>query len=209
MAIDLDETKIARNEPVLWLGWTLATAAGMLLGLVPIALLIDLLDLWLVRLLVPVWAGFMVGILQWLVLRSYMTHCADWILNGGAGWALGYALGLFVIHSLSQNVIGALLGYILFGLIIALVQWPVLRREIPDVIPWVLASIFGWGLGAVAGQAIMNAVAAGEPVSQVLNTAVISGVTGLVAGAVTGLALVFIVRHPEVEVVRSSPKTGE
>lgn len=198
MAIDLDEAKIARNEPGLWLGWTLASAAGMLLGLLPFVLLIDLLDLWLVRILVPLWAGFMVGVFQWLALRRYMTHSADWILNGGAGWALGYALGLIIIQALAGSVLGALVGYILFGVIIALLQWPVLRREIPDVIPWVLASVLGWGLGAFISQAVLNAVTSGDTIPQVVSTAVISGVTGLVAGAITGLALVWIARHPEV-----------
>lgn len=198
MAVDLDEAKITRNEPGLWLGWTLATAAGMLLGLLPFVLLVDLLELWLLRILVPLWAGFMVGVFQWLVLRRYMTHSADWILHGGAGWAMGYALGLIIIQALSGTLLGALAGYVLFGAIVALIQWPVLRREIPDVLPWVAASVAGWALGAYLSQVVLNVLTSGEAISQVASTALISGVTGLVAGAITGLALVWIVRHPEV-----------
>jgi hypothetical protein len=198
MGIDIDETKLAGREGSLWLGWTLATTAGMLLGFLPFIFLITVIELWLARLIIPLWAGFLVGIFQWLVLRRYLTRCSDLILNDVAGWALGYAAGLMVIQALGGTVVGALVGYALFGLIVAVLQWPVLRREIPNALPWVIASIVGWSLGAVLGQLILNLIApAGEPISQVASTAVISGITGLVAGAVTALVLVWIVRQPE------------
>jgi hypothetical protein len=199
MTIDIDETKVRRNEFGLWLGWTLATTAGMLFGLLPFMLLVEDLDLWLARILVPLWAGFLVGVFQWLVLKNYLTHSVDWILHGGAGWALGYALGLVVIQIFAENRLGALIGYILFGIIIGLIQWPVLRREIPNVIPWVLASVAGWALGSYASQAVLNAFVSGDQISQALSSAVISAVTGLVAGAITGAVLVWIVRKPERE----------
>jgi hypothetical protein len=197
MAIDIDEVKVARNEFGLWLGWTLATMVGMLLGFLPAALLVPELDLGLARVLIPLVAGLSVGFLQWLVLRSYLTYSGDWILTGGAGWAAGFALGLIVIQALSGSWLGAAVGYLLFGAIIGLLQWPVLRREIPNAIPWVLASVIGWALGAYLSQVVIGAIANGSPVDPLLSTAVITGVTGLVAGAVTGLAFVWIVRQPE------------
>lgn len=208
MTIDIDETKVRRNEFGLWLGWTLATTAGMLFGLLPFMLLVEDLDLWLARILVPLWAGFLVGVFQWLVLKNYLTHSVDWILHGGAGWALGYALGLVVIQIVDENRLGALIGYILFGIIIGLIQWPVLRREIPNAIPWVLASVAGWALGSYTSQAVLNAFVTGDHVSQALSSAVISGITGLVAGAVTGLALVWIVRKPERELAPGMSQGG-
>lgn len=198
MTIDIDEAKVANNEATLWLGWTLATTAGMLFGLLPFILFIEFLDLWLVRILVPLWAGFLVGIFQWLVLRNYLTHCADWILNVGAGWGLGYALGLIIIQILADSPLGAFIAYVLFGLIIGVIQWPVLRREIPNAIPWVLASVAGWALGAYLSQAVLNLLVTGDVINPAVTTAVISGITGLVAGGITGLALVWIVRQPEI-----------
>ncbi len=197
MSIDIDERKVQRGEFGLWLGWTLATAAGMLLGLLPFVLFLDVLDLWLARILIPLVAGFLVGIFQWLVLSRYMTHSADWVLNGGAGFALGYALGLIAVQALGGSFLGALAGYLLFGLIIGLIQWPALRREIPSALPWVIASVAGWALGAYLSQALLGMVSGGEPVSQALSSAILAGGTGLIAGAVTGLALVFIVRQPD------------
>lgn len=197
MSIDISEAKVARNEVGLWLGWTLATGLGMLLGLLPFVLFIDDLNMLLARILIPLVAGFLVGIFQWLVLRPYLTHSVDWILNGGAGWALAYALGLVIIQALADVPFGAWIGYLLFGLIIAVVQWPVLRREIPNVIPWVIANIIGWALGAYLSQAILNLVVNTDTISQAVSTGFLSGLTGLIAGAITGLALVWIVRKPE------------
>jgi hypothetical protein len=120
------------------------------------------------------------------------------VLNGGAGWALGFALGLLVIQAMGRSPLGQLAAYVLFGLIVAVMQWPVLRREIPHVAPWVAASIVGWALGAYLSQASLGLLAAGGgEVNQVLSSLVIAGLTGLVAGAITGLALVWIVRQPD------------
>jgi hypothetical protein len=205
MTIDIDEAKVRRSGPTLWLAWTLATAAGMLLGFVPFALLSADLDLLLVRILLPLWAGFLVGLFQWLVLRPYLTHAADWLLNGGAGWALGFALGLLLIESLRGNPLGALLGYLLFGLSIGVMQWPVLRREIPNALAWIAASIIGWASGAYLSQAVLTGLVTNDEASLLLRTAVSAGVTGLAAGAITGLALVWIVRQPELEGARGRP----
>jgi hypothetical protein len=200
MAIDIDEARVNRSEFSLWLAWTLATAAGMILGFVPWAFVIADLNLLLVRILLPLVAGVLVGLFQWFALRPYLTRSVDWVLNGGAGWALGFALGLLVIQTVGRNALGVLVGYALFGLIIAMLQWPVLRREIPHVAAWVIASILGWALGAYLSQASLNVlVAGGGEESQVLSSLVIAGVTGLVAGAITGLALVWIVRQPDVQ----------
>ncbi len=197
MAIDVDEARVQRSEVSLWLAWTVATAAAMLLGFVPFTLVIADMSVFLARLLVPLWAGFLVGLFQWLALRPYLTRAVDWVLSGGASWALGFALGLAVMEFLRANPLGVVLGYLLFGLIIAVLQWPTLRREIPNAWAWVIASIAGWAAGAWLSQIILAAVSGGEPVSPIVSSAVTAGVTGVVAGAITGLALVWIVRQPE------------
>jgi hypothetical protein len=197
MAIDIDEGKVRRSGAGFWLGWTLATAAGLLLGLVPFALLNTELPVQLVRVALPLWAGFLVGLFQWLVLRPYLTHPVDWVLNGGAGWAAGFALGLLVMDNLRGNPLGTLLGYLLFGLIVAVLQWPVLRREIPNAWAWVVASVVGWAAGAYLSQAVLPLVAGGDDPGPLVSSVVTSLVTGLVAGAITGLALMWLTRQPE------------
>jgi hypothetical protein len=197
MGIDIDEAKVQRNEFGLWLGWTLATALGMLLGFLPSLLLVNILDLPWARIIVPLLAGFLIGLAQWAVLRNYLVESYDWVLAGGASWAVGYTLGLFLINSLSGTGLAGFLGFALFGFIVAIVQWPLLRREIPNVWSWILANVIGWALGFYAGQLSLNLFFTDPAINPVVSTSVVSVASGLVAGAITGLALVWIVRQPE------------
>lgn len=197
MTIDLDEAKVERNEFGLWLGWTLATASGMLIGFLLTIPLVDLLDLGFARILVPIVAGLLIGFSQWVVLRRFLTTSADWVLAGGTGWAVGYALGLLLIQNLSGTFLGSLAAYLLFGAIVALVHWPILSREIPNVLTWVAVNVIGWAAGLWASQATLTLFFNQPVINPVLSTAVIAISTGLVAGGITGLALVWIARQPE------------
>src|SRR5215510_10047905 len=133
MAIDINEAKVAHNEFGMWLEWTLATAFGMLLGFLPSIVLVNILDLTLARLIVPLWAGFLIGLAQWVVLRKYVNEVSDWVLAAGASWAVGFALGLLIMNGLTGTGLDGFFGYILFGIIVVVVQWPILPREIPDI----------------------------------------------------------------------------
>jgi len=197
MTIDIDEVKVERNELGLWLGWTLATAGGMLLGFLPTILLVDVLNLGLAQIAVPVLAGTAIGFAQWLVLRRYVTASTQWDWTDGISWAAGYVLGLLLIQLLPSSIFAAFIGYFLFGVIVALVQWPVLRREIPQVFTWLVANALAWAAGYWASQAVLSLFI--DPViAPVVGTTVIAVTSGLVAGAITGLALIWIVRKPEV-----------
>jgi len=197
MTIDIDEVKVERNEFGLWLGWTLATAGGMLLGFLPTILLVNALNLGLAQIAVPVLAGTVIGFAQWLVLRRYVTASTQWDWSDGISWAAGYILGLLLIQMLPSTVFVVFIGYFLFGVIVAVVQWPVLRREIPQVLTWVLASSLAWAVGYWASQAVLSLFT--DPlIAPAVGTAVIAVTSGLVAGAITGIALIWIVRKPEV-----------
>jgi len=197
MTIDIDEVKVERNELGLWLGWTLATAGGMLLGFLPTILLVNVLNLGLAQIAVPVLAGTVIGFAQWLVLRRYVTASTRWGWMDGISWAAGYILGLLLIQTLPSTVFVVFIGYFLFGVIVALVQWPVLRREIPQVLTWIVASALAWALGYWASQAVLSLFT--DPlIAPAVGTAVIAVTSGLVAGAITGIALIWIVRKPEV-----------
>jgi hypothetical protein len=197
MAIDLNEAKVARNEFGMWLEWTLATALGMLVGFVTSIALVNLLDLAFARLLVPLVAGSLIGLAQWVVLRKYLNEVVDWILAGGASWAVGYALGLLIINGLTGTGLDGFIGYVLFGIIVAIVQWPILRREIPNAWMWVAANVVGWTTGFYLSQVALDLLFNGPTIDPIASTSVLSGVSGLVAGAITGIALVLIVRKPE------------
>jgi hypothetical protein len=197
MTIDIDEAKVERSEIGLWLGWTLATAGGMLLGFLLTIPLVNLLDLGIAQIAVPVLAGTVIGFAQWIVLRRYLTAHSNWELADGGSWAAGYILGLLLVQSLPNTFLIATLGYFLFGLIVAILQWPVLRREIPNLLVWVLANVVGWAVGFWASQAVLPLFFTDPLVQPAVSTTVIAVTSGLVAGAITGLALIWIVRKPE------------
>jgi hypothetical protein len=197
MTIDLSERKIKRNEFVLWLAWTFATALGMLVGYLPLAFLVGSIDLGIVRVIVPIITGLLLGLAQWLVLRPYVTKSRDWILYHAVGWVVGYTLGLFVVQLLSKTPIGMLLGFICFGAIVALFQFPILRREIPHIGVWILANVIGWTLGAYLSQLAAAIFFTNNLPTTFTSVMVFVGITGLVAGAVTALALIWLVRKPD------------
>jgi hypothetical protein len=198
MTIDLDEARVERREMGLWLGWTLATAGGMLLGFLPSILLVNLLNLGIAQIAVPVLAGTVIGFAQWIVLRRYVTASSRWIWTDGISWALGYILGLFLIQVLPSTIYAAFIGYFLFGIIVALVQWPVLRREIPHLVTWIIASALAWAAGFWVSQSVLSLFFTGGAIEPAVSTTMIAVTSGLVAGAITGIALIWIVRKPEV-----------
>ena len=197
MTLDLDEAKVERNEFGLWLGWTLATAGGMLFGFLLTIPLVNVLDLGFARIIVPILAGILIGFSQWAILRQYLITSSDWVLAGGAGWAAGYALGLLLIESLSGTLLAGIAAYFLFGVIVALVQWQELRREIPSKLTWVIANSLGWAAGLWASQAALEFFFNDPVIAPVVSTAVIAVTSGLVAGAITGIALIWIAGRPE------------
>src|SRR5215211_7859581 len=129
MTIDIDEAKVERNELGLWLSWTLATAGGMLLGFLPTILLINVLNLGLAQIAVPVLAGTVIGFAQWLVLRPYVTASTRWEWTDGISWAAVYILGLLLNQMLPDMIFVAFIGYFLFGAIVALVQEQVVQQK--------------------------------------------------------------------------------
>lgn len=197
MTLDLDEAKVERNEFGLWLGWTLATAGGMLFGFLLTIPLVNVLDLGFARIIVPILAGILIGFSQWVILRQYLVTSSDWVLAGGAGWAAGYALGLLLIESLSGTFLAGIAAYFLFGIIVALVQWQELRREIPSKLTWVVANSLGWAAGLWASQAALELFFNDPVIAPVVSTTVIAVTSGLVAGAITGMALIWIAGRPE------------
>lgn len=197
MTLDLDEAKVERNEFGLWLGWTLATAGGMLFGFLLSIPLVNMLDLGFARIIVPILAGILIGFSQWLALKQYLTTSSDWVLAGGTGWAAGYALGLLLIHNLPGTFLAGIAAYLLFGVIVALVQWQDLRREIPSKLTWVLANSLAWAAGLWASQVALELFFNEPVIEPAVSTAVIAVTSGLVAGAITGIALVWIAGRPE------------
>lgn len=107
--------------------------------------------------------GILVGVFHWLVLRRYVTGSFGWVyasLGGAAAGALiFFGVGLF------DADLGWIAGAGLYGTLVGLMQWRVLRRQVARSGWWVLASTVGWivafplgELGGPPGWAVYGAI---------------------------------------------------
>ena len=131
------------------------------------------------------------GVLQWLVLRQRMARAAWWIVAslvsglvaGGVIYGVGGDAG-FTAEVATDLDVGWVVEAGLYGAVLGVLQWLVLRGQVALSGLWVLASIVGWVVG--------------DPVcSSLMDFGALSWVVfGAVYGAITGIALVWMLRQP-------------
>ena len=109
------------------------------------------------------------GMAQWLVLRARIRRAGWWIIASAVGWVVGLA----VITVASPSAAGAVFGAVL-GATTGTAQWLVLRLSVYQAGWWIVISILGWALGPIFGATLV----------------------GGIVGAVTGVSLELLVRHP-------------
>ena len=119
--------------------------------------------------------GILIGVLQWLVLRRYLAGAGRWV-PASLGAAAVVGVVSFGVGMVDVDV-GWVGGVSAFGTVVGVLQWLVLRRQVPLALWWVLASTVGWVVGMPLGD--------------------INGPPGLGAayGAITGTALVWLLRQ--------------
>jgi hypothetical protein len=199
----------------LWGRWTLATMAGELGGFAVPTLAYALV--WMagisdrgaypLLLLAGAMEGAILGGAQWLVLRWWVPaiRWQAWIGATAAGATLAWAIALLPstiggFDTLAPSILvsGAVVLGLVFVLSLGGAQWWVLRRHLAKAGWWIIVNAFAWPVGVaipvVAMAAIPDDVSA--PVRAVV--ALGSGVMmGAVVGAITGAALVWLLRAQE------------
>ncbi len=178
----------------LWLQWVVASTVGMLLGFIvgfPLSFLVmDIVGERLGQSFGGIVIGIGVGVLQWLVLRRRISGVGWWVLTSAAGGLIIPVAFEGLSESLSFGALMSFTGVVAMGGAVAgTLQWLVLRGQVSRAGWWVLASTVGWGLvGAVLGAFPWGV---GDT-----DALVALAVTGAVLGAVTGGALVWLLRQP-------------
>ena len=104
---------------------------------------------------IPVYAsvaagGAAVGVFQWLMLRQYIGGSIRWVLASLVGVFLG-AQVVGRVRAFDADL-GLILGVALYGLLVGILQWLVLRRQVPRAGLWVPASAVSWILAIPAGD---------------------------------------------------------
>lgn len=142
-----------------------------------------------------------VGILQWIVLRREIDHAGRWVLASTIGWIIGLALGWSASMVLNQSssdavhsaAMGAITGAI-GGSASGTMQWIIMWQEDTGSAWWLLASIVGWGAAFAAAWSAAWLISGFLVV--IATYAVMGIVVGTLGGAITGIALVWLLRRP-------------
>lgn len=177
----------------LWLSWCLASATG---GAVIGALSAPTDFFWYL-----IMTGFVVGVAQWLVLRRYLPYAGWWILVSAFGWILGTVTSImtreitapiiefFELISEVQGVFWLnVVNGTVYGAVLGVTQWLVLRRHTQRAGWWVFASAIGGAVNGGVGAVCAAAIPFG-------GAALPYGAGWAGAGAVTGIVLVWLLHH--------------
>ncbi len=92
--------------------------------------------------------GLLTGIIQFVLLRSYVPRLTGWIAATFLGWLLPFGI-VFIITRLfvpGNSTVWIVLGMLVLGLAIAMPQWWILRQRVRHAWRWVLAFGLGWGM---------------------------------------------------------------
>ena len=132
--------------------------------------------------------GIVIGAMQWVVLRPLIRKHGWWIPASAAGWAGSAALVTFLLRPGNPFV-----GPAVIGAGIGVAQWLILRWQLQRAWWWIVLSTLGWTVGLMG--------VFGAPLA------------GAAAGAVTGVGLERLVRHPRAEArnqeTARSPERGD
>ncbi|NEQ73026.1 MAG: hypothetical protein F6K23_08020 [Okeania sp. SIO2C9] len=90
--------------------------------------------------------GLVIGLTQWLVLRTKLSQTGWWILATALSFVISFTVGMLVSEALSlsaaDNVPITLIGGAI-GAVIGLTQWLVLRTKLSQTGWWILATTLG------------------------------------------------------------------
>jgi hypothetical protein len=158
----------------LGLWWSLATIGGLVLGLVilfaGLGAAINNAPPFVFGLVIGCTFGLGCAVMQWIVLRRLVS--AWWIAATFAAWTIFWAINLAGFLGSGTGVFGKILEGLghgaLFGALLGLFQWLVLRRKTPNATWWIYANILGWSTGAALGDGIKAALKSEDPIEFVI-----------------------------------------
>jgi hypothetical protein len=116
--------------------------------------------------------GMGLGILQWLVLQHRIRNAWRWIIATTLGWLVGSTLILALLPEGWDFLAG-----VITGITTGTAQWLILRGELYWAGWWIVISVIAWTTGMALLPGIM--------------------LTGVMAGAITGIALILLIRFPK------------
>jgi len=89
--------------------------------------------------------GALFGLAQWLVLRRVLPAMGGWVLATAIGYVVVFGL-LPIIRFDAIPQLGGAFAFLMFGVVLGVAQWIVLRGRVDQAGWWVAISIAGWVL---------------------------------------------------------------
>lgn len=197
----------------LYLEWITATAIGELVGF-SIPTVVGLIAFQLIKtipsptseiimLLAMIIAGIGEGIVlafaQWVILKKYIKNInkKEWLFFTSIAAAIGWSIGMLpsqLGRGLSLPEIIILVP--IFLLSIGFAQWLVLRHHIKNAWWWIVANAIAWPIGVLVSILVLVLVPDKSPAIIWIISGIMAGITmGITVGAITGIALVNLVKE--------------
>lgn len=161
----------------IWLPWTLVSCAGSIVGFT----LGRGYGLWKLSLV-----GLMMGLGQWLILRSRLTAIWGWIPATILGLPLGFLVSFLISDVISSIFANEPVRVFIMsgtaGLITSIIQWLALQRKMRNALRWLVASALSWGTGITITGYIVEGYLSSIELGQLF-----SPIIGLFIGAFVGI----------------------
>ncbi|WP_017326141.1 hypothetical protein [Synechococcus sp. PCC 7336] len=192
--------------------WAVSTAIALVLSNLALrALDNSSLSLWIPL----VGSPFLLGLMQWLVLRWLLPKAYLWVIVTIIGGVLGWlsSAGAFFLGAYFVDLVGGSnlpsVPEIVFcgglagagGLAIGFVQWVYLRRHLRRAAWWLLASAIAVGVGGGPNLCL------GITLYSANNWPLWLAIGGLAGGSIKGGALVWLLRQPSSSQTEANAKS--
>ena len=158
-----------------WIKWTLVNALVLILGYIVSGFFVLLINEVIFGLTMSEWGtpfeqsimqiaagtviGFSMGITQWLLLRKVFDVSSLWIYSVAIGFVIIELFVGIILWKLDINrgdlsfIEGKPLAHALIlgitGLLISLIQLPLLRKHYSGNVYWVISSTLAWGISVL------------------------------------------------------------
>lgn len=176
-----------------WLQWVLASILGFAVGAAMGNMVTDLIFTALF--------GVAGGFTQWLVLRHRILGAGWWVLASTLGFAIAPIVAITGLMAVSQimsldgnPLVAPILLGVLSGVLSAIFPWLILRRQFAQAGWWIPAHLLGSLLGGAMGIVTFHGV--NLIGFYQFDWAAAGAMFGAGLGAVTGITLDWLLRHP-------------